>query len=118
MERAITVDEAAVVRWLLEHAPVGDVTAYRLQPVEELRVVAGCDCCSSLEFRPNGWGGASIIADAWAVYSDGHRDDLILWGRDGEIVLLEVVDYHSDASRRFPQVSNLRTFEERGRELL
>jgi hypothetical protein len=110
MERAITADEAAVVRWLLDHAPVGDVTAYRLQHVEELRVIGGCDCCSSLEFRPKGWGGAGIIADAWAVYSDGHRDDLILWGRDGEIVLLEVVNYHREASHGFPQISELRNF--------
>ena len=118
MERAITADEAAVVRWLLDHAPVGDVTAYRLQPAEELQVVGGCDCCSSLEFRANAWGGAGIIADAWAVYSDGHRDDLILWGRDGESVLLEVVDYQPEASRRFPQLSNLRNFFGRGQELL
>ena len=117
MERAITADEPAVVRWLLDHAPVGDVTAYRLQPVEELQVVGGCDCCSTLEFRPNAWGGAGIISDAWAVYSDGHRDDLILWGRDGEIVLLEVVDYQPEVSRRFPQVPDLRNFLGRGQEL-
>jgi hypothetical protein len=51
------------------------------------------------------------------VYSDGHRDDLILWGRDGEIVLVEVVDYQPQASRRFPQLSNLRNFLG-GQELL
>jgi hypothetical protein len=44
MDRPITRKEAAIVQWLLDHASVDDVTAYRAQPVEELRVVAGCDC--------------------------------------------------------------------------
>ena len=109
MERTVTPNEAAVVGWLLDHAPVGDVTAYRLQPVEGLRVVGGCECgCSSLDFQPNAWGGATIIADAWAVYSDGQQAGLILWGRAGEIVLLEVYDCDPGASHRFPQIANLR----------
>jgi hypothetical protein len=95
-------------------------TCHLLQPVEELRVVGGCDCgWSSLDFRPGAWGaGAAIIADALAVYADGQQAGLILWGREGEIASLEVYDCHPGASHRFPQISNLRTFEERGRELL
>jgi len=120
MDRAIAPNEAAVVQWLLDHAPVGDVTAYRIHPVEELRVVSnGCDCgCSSLDFQPRAWGGAAIIADALAEYSDHQQAGLILWGRAGEIVLLEIYDCHPGASRRFPEISNLRTFKERGRDLL
>jgi hypothetical protein len=119
MERTVTPIEAAVVGWLLDHAPVGDVTAYRLQPVEGLRVVGGCGCgCSSMDFRSDGARGARIIADALAVYSDGQQAGLILWGRGDEIVSLEVYDCHPEASQRFPQISDLRTFEERGRELL
>ena len=41
-----------------------------------------------------------------------------LWGRDGDIVLLEVVDYRPETSRRFPQISNLRNLPGRGQELL
>lgn len=118
MERIVTPEEAAVVRWLLDNAPVGDETAYRLRPVEALRVVGGCGCgCSTLNFLPDA-SGAGIVADALAVYADGQEAGLILWGRDGEIVSLEVYDRHPEASRRFPEISNLRTFEERGRELL
>ena len=110
MDRAIAPNEASVVRWLLDHAPVGDLTAYRIHPVELLRVVKGCDCgCSSLDFQPDAWGGAAIIADALAVYSDGQQAGLILWGRAGEIVLLEIYDCHPLASHRFPEISNLRT---------
>jgi hypothetical protein len=52
MDRAISPNEVKVVKWLLEHTLV-DVTAYRLQPVEQLRVVGGCGCgCTSLDFKP------------------------------------------------------------------
>jgi hypothetical protein len=113
MDRAIAPNEAAVVRWLLDHAPVGDAAVYRIHPVEELRVVKGCDCgCSSLDFQPDAWRGAGIIADAFAVYSDGQTAGLILWGREDEIVLLEIYDCHPGASRRFPEISNLRSFKE------
>lgn len=107
MERPVTPQEAAVVRWLLEHAPVGDVTLFRQRPLEELRVFDGCDrgCCS-LDFQPDrqAWGRAGIIADAWAVYPDGRQADLILRGRDGEIVLLEVIDWDPRAPHRFPEM--------------
>ena len=119
MERTVTPIEAAVVGWLLDRAPVGDVTAYRLQPSEGLRVVGGCDCgCSSLDFQSDGARGAGIIADALAVYSDGQQAGLILWGRGDQIVSLEVYDCDPEASHRFPRLSDLRTFEERGLELL
>lgn len=110
MDRSVAPNEASVVRWLLDNAAVGDVTAYRLRPIEELRVHKGCDCgCSSLDFQPNAWGGGTIVADALAVYSDGQQAGLILWGREGDIALLEVYDCHPNASHRFPEISNLRT---------
>ena len=120
MERAITPHEAAVVVWLLDHAPVGDVTSYRRLPLEGLRVFEGCDCgCFSLDFQPHrqGWRGARIIADGRAVYPDGQQADLILWGRDGEVVLLEVVDYDPRVPHRFPEISDLRNFVGSQREL-
>jgi hypothetical protein len=111
-DRSITPTEAAVIRWLLDNAPIGDVAAYRELPVKKLRVVGGCDCgCSSLDFQPHAWGpGSAIIADAYAVYSDGKTAGLILWAREGEISSLEVYDCHPEASHRVPQVSDLRNF--------
>jgi len=111
VDRAIAPNEAAVVQWLLDHAPVRDVSAYRTHPVEELRVIPGCQCgCSSLDFQPRAWGGAQIIADALAVYSDGQQAGLILWGRAGQVVLLEIYDCHPGASHRFPELSDLRDY--------
>jgi hypothetical protein len=59
-----------------------------------------------------------MVADALAVYPDAQQAGLILWGREGEIVWLEVYDCHPEASHRFPLISNMRTWEERGQELI
>jgi len=116
MDRAISPSEVKVVKWLLDHASV-DVTAYRLQPVERLRVVGGCICgCTTLDFKPlEQHRGKKILADELAVYPDGQQAGLILWGREGEIVMLEVYDSQPGSSHRFPDVSNLCTWDELGR---
>lgn len=70
-ERDITAHEAAIIEWLLDHAAVRDVTAYRTNPVTALRVVGGCDYgCSSLDFRTSGRGSETMLADAVAEYPD------------------------------------------------
>jgi len=116
MERAINPNEVKVVKWLLDHALI-DVTAYRLRPVEQLRVVGGCVCgCTTLDFKPlQRQRGKKILADELAVYPDGQQAGLILWGHEGEIVMLEVYDFQPGSSRRFPDVSNLCTWDELGR---
>ena len=118
MERTVTAHEAAVVGWLLDNAPFDDVTPYRRQPLEALHVFEGCDCgCFSLHFQPRGRGGIRMIADSLAVYPDGQQANLILWGHDGEIVWLEVNGFDPRAPHRFPEISNLRTWEQDGLEL-
>ena len=115
MDRAI-LNEAKVVNWLLDHA-LGNVTPYRLHPVEELRVVGGCDCgCTSLYFKPREQRGKmQMLADELAVYPEGEQAGLILWGCEGEIVQLEVYDFQPNSSDRAPDVSNLCTWDELGR---
>jgi len=46
---------------------------------------------------PNEAAGARIIADALAVYPDGPEAGQILWGREREIVSLEVHDCQTGA---------------------
>jgi hypothetical protein len=109
MDRPITPHEAAIVRWMLENASVGDVVPYKTLPIEQLRVIGGCDCgCCSLDFVPNAWGGGTMIADATAVYANGQRAGLILFGRDGAIALLEVHDWDPGSSHRVPEIADLR----------
>ena len=116
MDRAISPNEVKVVNWLLDHALV-NVTAYRLQPVEQLRVVGECSCgCTSLDFKPaEQLAGKKMVADELAIYPDGQRAGLILWGLEGQIVMLEVYDFQPGSSHRFPDVSNLCTWDELGR---
>ena len=115
MDRAIFPNEVKVIKWLLDHALV-DVTAYRVQPLEQLRVVGGCNCgCTTLDFKPLEQTGKKMLADELAIYPDGQRAGLILWGLDGQIVMLEVYDFQPGSSHRFPDVSNLCTWDEWGR---
>jgi hypothetical protein len=116
MDRAISPDEVKVVNWLLDHALV-DVTTYRHQPVEALRVVGGCSCgCASLYFEPEGQRGkVQMVADELAIYPDGQQAGLLLWGREGKIVWLEVYDFQPESSHRVPDVSYLCTWDELGR---
>ncbi len=115
MDRALTGNEESVVRWLLDSAAMVDVSAFR-QGVDELRVVAQCACgCCSLDFT-TGKKDARIIADALAVYPDGQQAGLILWGRGSEILWLEIYDLHPGTSHRFPEMSNLRTWEVHGQQ--
>ena len=56
-----------------------------------------------------------MLADALAVYEDGQQAGLILWGRAGAIVWLEVYDFHPGASHRVPELPNLWSWEDRGK---
>ena len=113
IDRPISANEAAIIGWLLDNAPMVDVAPYRTRPPEELRVQSACDCgCISVGFQPQLYPrGARIIADALAVYPDGQQAGLILWGLDGSIVSLEVYDCHPDASHRMPGIVDLRTWD-------
>ena len=113
MDRPIAPNEAAIVRWLLNNAPVRDVTPYFAAPPEGLRVVGGCDSgCTSLFFQHRPYEAETVmIADAVAVYPDGQQAGLLLWGAEGKIVWLEVHDCHPDSSHRTPEIANLRIWE-------
>jgi hypothetical protein len=117
MGRRIAPEEAAVIRWLLDHSDPTKVGAFTGVSVDALEVVGGCDCgCCSIDFSES-MAGAEIIADALAIYPDGQEAGVILWGRNGELLGLEIHDNTPGASERMPELSNLRTWEGRGREL-
>jgi len=55
-----------------------------------------------------------MLADELAVFPDGQQAGLILWGLEGEIAMLEVYDSQPGSSHRFPDVSDLCTWEDLG----
>jgi len=106
-QRALTKQEAAVIEWLLDHAAMADVSAFRAIPPGELVVTGGCGCgCRSLNFAPE-CEGMAIVARAVATYPDGQRARLRLWGHDGKIVSLEMIDYDPALAHPFPEVGTL-----------
>ncbi len=112
MDRAVSLSEAAVLHWLLDNASICDTTSYRKHSLESLHVVGGCDCgCKTMKFKPDALK-AGVIAHALALYADGKEAGLNLWGRDGEIVELEIYDCDRGAAQRFPQLANLCRWEE------
>jgi hypothetical protein len=117
VDRQITPPEAAVVRWLLDNSYIPEVSAYTRISTQSLRVVGECTCgCRSIDFSADTAGG-SILSDALAVYPDAQEAELILWGRDGQIIALEVVDHTDGTLGRWPELSSLRTWKARGHEL-
>ncbi len=118
MNRPITDKEASVVRWLIEHPGPNEPTGAWSVRAEGLRVVGGCDCgCRSIDFVPDKEG-SRPVRDALGTTTDGRKNGLILWGTDCEIHSLEVYDLDPLASHELPEVCSLRTWEERGNELL
>ena len=119
MDRSISSNEAAVVRWMLDHAAVAEASAFRGNSMESMRVIGKwCDCgCASLNFQEE-HKGKWVVADAVAVYPDGQQAELMLWALQSELVLLEVYDMDLDSSHRIPTVADLRTYEEMGQSLL
>lgn len=99
----------AIVDWLLEHAATCDTSGYRAN--SSLRVVAKCECgCASAEFEARSSTPGVILADAVAVYPDGQKAGVILWGCDGEITELEVYEL-DEVADRLPEIAYLRRWE-------
>jgi hypothetical protein len=103
----------SIVRWLLKNVPVRDVSKYLRESLNGLHVIGGCECgCISVDFQPDVWGGAEILADGVVTYEDGIKAGLILWGKNGKIALLEAYDLHPDSSHRMPTPADLNRWEQ------
>jgi hypothetical protein len=122
-ERKVSEEERAVVRWLLANCALKDVSAYRVEALDEARVIPGCTCgCASVNFvfadsaafeKDHGLRrGTDIVAEAFALWPDGARADVMLWGCEGRLLGIELTDLGSDAAERFPTVEVLRRWED------
>lgn len=93
LNRALTLDECNLVRWLIEHSFVND--ASRLLPqISRLRVVRKCTCgCPTVDFalegKPATRKGERFISD-WLAEVDGMPVYVQLWVWNDQISSLEV----------------------------
>jgi hypothetical protein len=92
--RAITPDEAEVIRAALERASVLRIDDAAMMAVPALTVVAACECgCASVDFdAPSCEERSTLVADATARTSRGGQVGVMVWGRPDAITGLEIYD--------------------------
>jgi hypothetical protein len=118
--RTISPDEIEVVRWLLAHGAMKDVSEYRAESLEGCEVFSACPCgCASIDFvytgstKTAGQRSTSIIAEAIARWFDGAQAGVMLWGNLGSLLGIELYELGGDdIARRFPTVGALRRWED------
>lgn len=118
--RTISPDEIEVVRWLLAHGAMKDVSEYRADSLEGCEVFSACPCgCASIDFvytgstKTAGQRSTSIIAEAIARWFDGTQAGVMLWGNMGSLLGIELYELGGDdIARRFPTVGALRRWED------
>jgi hypothetical protein len=105
--RAITPEEAEVIRAALERASVRRIDDAARVAVPALTVVAKCECgCASVDFdAPPCEERATLVADGTAQTSRGGQVGVIVWGRPDAITGLEIYDL--GGRRRRPRPSSL-----------
>src|SRR5438105_450818 len=106
--RAITPNEAEVVRAALEYACVLHIDDAAKAPVPTLTVVAKCECgCASVDFdAPPSEERAVLVADGTARTSRGERVGVMVWGRPDAITGLETYDLGAGEGDLVLPVSN------------
>ena len=118
--RTISADEIEVVKWLLAHGAMKDVSEYRAESLEGCEVVSACPCgCASIDFEypgstpTAGLRSTSIIAEAIVRWFDGTQAGVMLWGNMGRLLGIELYELGGeDIARRFPTVGALRRWED------
>jgi hypothetical protein len=114
-ERPIHENEAAVVRWMLQHASTTGPLEHLITSISTLHVVDCCRCgCPSVDFQPNGQSGdARPIADAVGVSPEGFEIGIMVWGNAGAITGLEVYNFGDEVPFSLPKLETLRLWEQR-----
>jgi hypothetical protein len=118
--RTITPDEIEVVRWLLAHGAMKDVSEYRALSLEGCEVVSACTCgCASIDFvypgstKTAGLRSTAILAEALTRWPDGTQAGVMLWANEGRLLGIELYELGGDdIAGRFPTVESLRRWED------
>ena len=107
-DRALTSQEAHVIRWLLENG--GPAARAHLPELDALRVVSRCPCgCASIDFVDLPHVGLKILSDYQWSSADGSLFGIFVFAMDGALAGLEVwAITEGDAPSALPAVGLLR----------
>jgi hypothetical protein len=110
--RSLRSEELAVIKSVLERAPLGESCDASRSCVEALHVVGECNCgCDSLFFSGSSGSTPNFrIADGLGYTADGEEIGIILWASGSQIVYLELYNY-SELPPRLPLPETICPFE-------
>jgi hypothetical protein len=102
-ERAITAEEAEVIELALRRGALVPLPDSMLADVPLLRVIGLCACgCRSIHFAPEARKDKRL-ADTIGRTADGKQIDIMVWGTDGQVTALDLVDYSSTGELPTPE---------------
>ena len=94
-ERALSSAETAVLESALRQSALVQVNDTMLSTLSALRVVGICACgCKSVYFEPIAKED-TLLADTWGTAPGGGHLGIMVWGREGRVTALDIVDYES-----------------------
>jgi len=94
LDRSITLQESAVIRATLEHAPeTSDVSRFA-GDIDQLHAISKCGCgCDSIDFAEHDPSHPSrIVGDGIGVTPKGGQVGVLVWAADDAITGLEIYD--------------------------
>lgn len=110
--RPISASEAAIIKGALQQASLQPTDAF-LVSVNELTVIAICECgCGSISFRGPSQN-EQRLADGVGYLSSGERVDVLVWAEGTAISQLELVDY-GQAKGSLPIPESVTSWERAG----
>lgn len=100
--REITAQEAEVLELALQRGRLVALPDSVFANLRELRVVGVCECgCRSIYLSPESQTDRRV-ADTFGRTADGRHVDVMVWGVDGRITALELVDCQSAGQLPMP----------------
>jgi hypothetical protein len=117
-DRPLTVEEMQLIRWLLEHGPVGAETPTFLAQLDQARVVSRCPCgCASINFAiagqlPPPGAGLQVLSDYQWVGNAGAEFGVFVFAKAGVLSGLEVWSIDGlAAANHLPKIESLKPIE-------
>jgi hypothetical protein len=102
-ERPISEHEAKVLELALRRGAETSIPDSIFADVTSLRVIGECACgCRSVYFSPESRKDV-VLANTTGKTADGKQIDVMVWGAEGRLTSLDLVDHHSTGQLPTPE---------------